>query len=78
MHKRVLKLSQTNQKGFIGVCISSLIQWSSNTYKMSRSQKTYLRSCALSEDSDQPEHLHSLIRIFPGRVLDSQGCIRAV
>ena len=29
---------------------------------------------ALSEDSDQPTHSRSLIRIFPWRILDSQGC----
>ena len=40
----------------------------------------YLRICAPSEDSDQPvwiwsrRHLHSLIRIFTGCILDSQGC----
>ena len=32
------------------------------------------RTCAPSEDSDQPAHLRSLIRIFPWRSLDSQGC----
>ena len=37
-------------------------------------QKTYLRTCALSEDSDQPAHLRSLIRIFTGRNWDTQGC----
>ena len=26
------------------------------------------------EDSDQPAHSYSLIRIFTGRILDSQGC----
>ena len=38
-------------------------------------QKTYLRTCAASEDSDQPAHSRSLIRIFTRRILDSQGCI---
>ena len=37
-----------------------------------------LRICAVwsesSEDSDQTAHLRSLIRIFTGRILDSQGC----
>ena len=36
--------------------------------------KTYLRTCAPSEDSDQPAHSRSLIRIFTERILDSQGC----
>ena len=36
-------------------------------------QKTYLRTCAPSEDSDQPAHSRSLIRIFTGRILESQG-----
>ena len=26
------------------------------------------------EDSDQPAHPHSLIRVFDGRSMDSQGC----
>ena len=30
--------------------------------------KTYRRTCAPSEDSDQPVHSCSLIRIFSGRV----------
>ena len=29
---------------------------------------------ATSEDSDQPVHSHSLIRIFTGRISDSQRC----
>ena len=37
-------------------------------------QKTYIRTCAPSEDSDQPAHSRSLIRIFPGHFLDSQLC----
>ena len=37
-------------------------------------QKTYLRSCAPSDDSDQPTDLWSVIRIFPGRISDRQRC----
>ena len=37
-------------------------------------QQTYLRTCAPSKDSDQPAHLRSLIRIFAGRIVDSQWC----
>ena len=37
-------------------------------------KKTCLRTSAFSEDSDQPAHSRSLIRIFTGRILDSQGC----
>ena len=37
-------------------------------------EKTHLRTCPPSEDSDQPAHSRSLIRIFTGRILDSQGC----
>ena len=37
-------------------------------------EKTYLQTCAPNEDSDQPAHPRSLIKIFTGRVLDSQGC----
>ena len=39
-----------------------------------QSQKTYLLTCAPSEDSDKPVHWHSLIRIFTRRILDSRGC----
>ena len=39
----------------------------SQKYELQR-QKTYLRTCTTSEDSDQPAHLHSLIRIFIGRI----------
>ena len=31
-------------------------------------QKTYLRTCAPSEDSDQPAHSSSLVRIYTGRI----------
>ena len=37
-------------------------------------QKTYIRTSAPSEDSDQTAHSRSLIRIFSGHILDSQGC----
>ena len=37
------------------------------------SQKSCLRTCALSEDSYQFAHLRRLIRIFTERILDSQG-----
>ena len=33
-----------------------------------KGQKTYHRTCALSEDSDQPAHLRSLIRIVTGHI----------
>ena len=36
-------------------------------------QETYLWTCAPSEDSDQPAHSRSVIRIFPVRNWDSQG-----
>ena len=36
-------------------------------------QKIYLRKCVPSEDSDQTARSRSLIRIFAGRILDSQG-----
>ena len=37
-------------------------------------KNTYLRTCASTEDSDQPVHSRRLIRNFPVRILDSQGC----
>ena len=33
-------------------------------------EETYLLTCASSEDSDQPAHSHSLIRIFPGFIFE--------
>ena len=46
-----------------------------SSIKMSHNvKKTYLRTCAPSEDSDQTAHLRSLIRIFTWRTLASQGC----
>ena len=47
------------------------IKWGSD---LPHSQKTYLQTWAPSEDSDQPAHSRSLIRIFTGRFLDSQVC----
>ena len=44
-----------------------------NWYEPKR-QETTLRTCALSEDSDQTAYSRSLIRIFTGRDLDSQEC----
>ena len=38
----------------------------------SMTSETYLRACAPPEDSDQPAHLRSLIRIFTGHVLGKQ------
>ena len=32
------------------------------------------KTCTLNEDSDQPVHQRSLIRIFIGRILDSKEC----
>ena len=37
-------------------------------YELQR-QKKYCRTCAPSEDSDQPAHSRSQIRIFIGRIL---------
>ena len=39
-----------------------------------QNHKTYLRTCTLSEDSDQTAHSRSLIWIFIERILNSQGC----
>ena len=36
------------------------------------SEIKYLRTCAPSEDSDQPAHSHKLFRIFTWHFLDSQ------
>ena len=37
-------------------------------------QKMYVWKCTPSEDSDQLAHSRSLIRIFTGSIMDSQGC----
>ena len=37
-------------------------------------QKSYLRTFTSSGDSDQPVHSRSMMRIFTGRILDSQKC----
>ena len=37
-------------------------------------KKQYLRICESIEDSDQSVHSSSLIRVFPGHILDSHGC----
>ena len=42
------------------------------SWYMSHNMKTYLRTCAPSEHSDQHAHSCSLIRIFTGHILDSQ------
>ena len=41
-------------------------------------QKTYLRTCAPSEDLDQLAHSRCLIRIFTWRILKSQECNASV
>ena len=41
---------------------------------MRQCHKMYTRTCASSEDSDQPAHLRSLIWIFTVRISDSQWC----
>ena len=44
-----------------------------NYKKPQREQRNF--GYAPSEDSDQPAYCCSLIRIFTGHILDSQGCI---
>ena len=41
---------------------------------VSQRDKTYLWTCAPSEDSDQSAYSSSLIRIFTEHILDSHGC----
>ena len=49
------------------------------SFNDSQRQKTYIRTCATSEDSDQPVHSHRLIRIFTGRILiaNDANCLHA-
>ena len=44
-----------------------------NTAFQSQCQKTYLQTCASGKDSDQPDYSSSLIKIFTGCILESQG-----
>ena len=41
-------------------------------------QRRYLLTCVTSQDSDQPAHSCSLIRIFYGCIFDSQGVTKAL
>ena len=54
-------------------CAVSML-WSDNMIAEPLRRKTYLLRCAPSEYSDQPAHSRSLIRIFTGRIFNSQGC----
>ena len=51
---------------YIFLCITDLLE--------PQRQTTSLRTCAPSEDSDQPAHWRSLIRIFSGCILNRQWC----
>ena len=55
-------------------CIVLLIFPAFTTASLARTSEIYRRTCAPSEDSDQPAHSRSLIKILTGRILDSQGC----
>ena len=33
----------------------------------------YLMACALNKDSDQPSHLHHMIRMFAGHFVNNPG-----
>ena len=46
--------------------------WLNGLLHMPQRQKTYLRTCALSDHSDKPAHLSHLIRILTRRIVDSQ------
>ena len=68
MRKRAhynLELEKTKQKKPHNISMPS--------FKL-QSQKSYLQTCVPNEDSDQPAHFCSLIRIFTGCILDSQVC----
>ena len=61
-------------------CLCKLRHWIRLWYKSSffefwvATSKTYIRTYAPSEDSDQPAHSRSLIRIFRKCILANQGC----
>ena len=65
-----------SHKNFCGLCEARLLSTHNICFwaEKRKNQKTYLRTCAPSEDSDQTSQMRSLIRIFTGRILDSQGC----
>ena len=52
--------------GHTGFIVGFVVCW--HVCCKSQSAKTYLRTCAPNEDSDQPARSRSLIRIFIGRV----------
>ena len=54
--------------------VGLMYMWTTYLYKSCNIRKLYLLTCVSSEDSDQPSHTHSLIRIFTRCILDSQGC----
>ena len=60
------------------MCLHKVLFWcisyvTVHIIKGPQRQKKDLWTCAPSEDSDQPAHSRSLIRIFTVRILDSQG-----
>ena len=56
-------------------CLLGAVEYHAFKHQTNRNvRKTYHRTCGPSEDSDQTAHSRSLIRIFTGRILDSQGC----
>ena len=58
-------LITTTADDILCVCFLVLfIRHTSSRFLMLFHAKTYNKTCATSEDSDQPAHLHSLIRVF--------------
>ena len=51
---------------------SQLFAYDMSCNDRKRQKRTFGKYIAPSEDSDQPAHSHNLIRIFTGRILDSQ------
>ena len=53
-------------------CVINVFCLSDNDIDEPKREKTYLRTCASSDDSDQPAQSRSLIIVVTGHILDSQ------
>ena len=55
---------------------ASKVVWKLQNIRAHESQRptSYLRTCAPSEESDQPAHSRSLIRVSTGLIIDRHGC----
>ena len=60
--------------GYIWTFMACAVYMGNVVCKWAATQKSHFGTCTPTEDSYQPAHSRSLIKSFPGRILDSQGC----